>query len=327
MKNVIITGLVALSSLAAVGCGDDTSDPPLDALSAYQEDFKQQTPFVEHRVPRGNHTLHAREFAPNGGGNGSPIILMHGYPDSQMLYDAIVGPLRAERQVITFDFLGWGDSDKPSDHRYDANSLLVDLEAVVAHFELDEVVVVVHDASGWPGIDWALDHEEQVAGLVLLNSVYNFVGVATPPEGLEQFTTLNADYQANVKRFGADDELWRSGVEAQVRKFMSNEPQREKYAPLFAQQALPIRPAFFQLAERLVPELTSRSERTEQMNNFKPPVSIVFGADDPYLNLGVAAEFQKLFPTAERRDIANAGHYVQLDDAAAVTAAVLAVSE
>jgi pimeloyl-ACP methyl ester carboxylesterase len=37
---------------------------------------------------------------------------------------------------------------------------------------LEQVLLVVHDASGPPAIDWALAQPERVAGLVLLNTYY-----------------------------------------------------------------------------------------------------------------------------------------------------------
>jgi len=42
-------------------------------------------------------------------------------------------------------------------------------------------------------------------------------------------------------------------------------------------------------------------------------VRIIFGAEDPYLNIFVAAQFFALFPQSELFLIRNAGHFVQLD--------------
>ena len=76
--------------------------------------------------------------------------------------------LAGQRRVITFDFLGWGESDKPAGYPYTAHNQTGDLDAVITRLGLDEVVLVAHDASGSPAIDWALVHPERVAALVLL---------------------------------------------------------------------------------------------------------------------------------------------------------------
>ena len=46
-------------------------------------------------------------------GRGPAIVLCHGFPDNHHLYDRVV-PLLKGHEVVTFDFLGWGQSSKPS---------------------------------------------------------------------------------------------------------------------------------------------------------------------------------------------------------------------
>ena len=53
--------------------------------------------------------------------------------------------------MVTFDFLGWGASDKPAGYAYTAVNQTGDLDAVIAHLRLATVVLVAHDASGPPG--------------------------------------------------------------------------------------------------------------------------------------------------------------------------------
>ena len=40
-------------------------------------------------------------------------MLLHGFPDNHHLYDRLVR--MTERHVVVFDFLGWAESDKPTD--------------------------------------------------------------------------------------------------------------------------------------------------------------------------------------------------------------------
>jgi pimeloyl-ACP methyl ester carboxylesterase len=48
----------------------------------------------------------------------------------------------------------------------------------------------------------------------------------------------------------------------------------------------------------------------------------LFGADDPYLKVGVAKEFHSLFKVVSLHLISDAGYYVQLDDAQAAAKAM-----
>jgi haloalkane dehalogenase len=55
-------------------------------------------------------------------------------------------------------FLGWGRSDKPAGYPYTTPNQVGDLDAVITQLKLGPVILVAHDASGPPAIDWALEH-------------------------------------------------------------------------------------------------------------------------------------------------------------------------
>ncbi len=167
MKTLVGRGAMLLCMMFLTGCA--TPDHKAFA-EQYRRQFRDANPHGVRSVERVEGKLNAREFGAANKGGAPSIVMMHGFPDSQHLYDLVVPSLARTRHVITFDFLGWGDSDKPSGHRHDVSSLRKDLEAVVASLDLRSVVLVVHDLSGQPGIDWALDNEERVSALVLLNT-------------------------------------------------------------------------------------------------------------------------------------------------------------
>src|SRR5262245_20172399 len=134
-------------------------------------------------VQRGSHRIRVRDHP----GAEPSIVLLHGFPDNIHLYDRLVPHLSPPRRVVRFDFLGWGDSDKPSGYPYTAANWVGDIDAVVNQLRLEKVVLVGHDASGPPGIDWALLHPERVAGLVLLNTYYCEMPTLRPPEAIWLF--------------------------------------------------------------------------------------------------------------------------------------------
>jgi pimeloyl-ACP methyl ester carboxylesterase len=130
---------------------------------------------------------------------------MHGFPDNHHLYDRLVPYLRG-RHVVTFDFLGWGESDKPSKYDYTFANREGDLDAVVNGLGLDGVVLVVHDASGPTGINWALDHPQRVGGIVALNTFYSLQPDVPPkpPEAIRLFSDPN---YARLTEHFADAEI------------------------------------------------------------------------------------------------------------------------
>jgi pimeloyl-ACP methyl ester carboxylesterase len=56
--------------------------------------------------------------------------LLHGFPDNLHLYDRLL-PHLSSRRLITFDFLGWGASDKPGDYAYTAAQQTAELDEVI----------------------------------------------------------------------------------------------------------------------------------------------------------------------------------------------------
>jgi haloalkane dehalogenase len=279
--------------------------------------------YREHRIPRGPHHLYAREYP----GQEPTVVLMHGFPDDVHLYDRLV-PELAGRRIVTFDFLGWGGSDKPTGYRYTASNQTGDLDAVIRHLELGPVVLVAHDASGPPAIDWALDHPDRVAGLMLLNTYYCQMPGLRRPEAIWLFSTPVVRTVARTVARPFGDLLLRLMYRWQVGRFFRDAPVREEFVPLLYEQfrADPSSyEAFFGLNEDLLGAVASRTANIPRMLRFPRPVRIVFGAADPYLNRAVARRFNQLLPTSDLYLLEGARHFVQMDEPHQVARLLLAM--
>jgi pimeloyl-ACP methyl ester carboxylesterase len=249
---------------------------------------------------------------------------MHGFPDNLHLYDRLVPRLNPPRRVVTFDFLGWGVSDKPAGYPYTAAKQTGDLDAVIAHLGLDRVVLVAHDASGPPAIDWALDHPERVAALVLLNTYYGWMPSLRPPEAILLFSL---PLVRNLARWLVvrSDALDRRLYTWQVGRFISDPRDRREVVSQLYEQFRAERPAFFSLNADLLATTISRRRRFAEMRSFTRPVRIIFGAADPYLNVGVAKRFHRLFANSKLFLLPSARHYVQIDEPEEVARLILSI--
>jgi haloalkane dehalogenase len=242
-------------------------------------------------VARGPHRMHA-EVVP---GDGVPVVLMHGFPDNLHLYDRLLPYLAGRVPVVRFDFLGWGRSDKPAGYPYTATNQAGDVIAIVdavsTHLGSDRVVLVAHDASGPPAI-----------------ALYS-----TP--------VLRAAVRAVVRR---RPDLDRRLYAWQVGGFIRDREVRDPYVAKLYQQFLPARPAFWRLNDDLLGTVLTRRRRISELRRFNPPIRVIFGARDRYLNARVARRFAALFPRSELYLLPDAGHYVQVDEPQRVADLVLA---
>ena len=278
--------------------------------------------FVERPIRRDQHRIYAREYL----GEEPCIILMHGFPDNLHLYDRLVPYLSPPRRVITFDFLGWGSSDKPLGYPYTARNQDGDLNAVITQLKLRQVVLVAHDASGPPAIDWALEHPDQTATLVLLNTYYCTMPTLRAPEAIFLFSTPLIRSVARPVSTAFNHLIFRRMYWWQVGRFFRDAEIRDRFVPLLYQQfdATPsTRPAFFSLNNDLRPTIRAGSKAVPKLKAFRRPVRIIFGASDPYLNKGVAERFHELFPTSDLFLLPTARHFVQMDEPEEVARLIL----
>lgn len=109
------------------------------------------------------------------GGEGPPVLLLHGYPQTHAMWH-LVGPELAEDfTVVALDLRGYGDSSKPfgdEDHStYSKRAMAADGVRVMEALGLDSFAVVGHDRGARVGHRMALDHPGRVTRLAVLDIV------------------------------------------------------------------------------------------------------------------------------------------------------------
>jgi haloalkane dehalogenase len=280
-------------------------------------------PYSEQLVSHQGSNIYVRHYA----GTGPAFVLMHGFPDNLHIYDRLLPALHG-RQVITFDFLGWGASDKPTDHAYTSKQQEGELHAVLDALQIDQVVPVAHDASGPVAINWALDHPQRVSSLVLLNTYYGQAPTLRFPE----FISLFADpaYAALTRAMAQNPAVAQWLLAWQGRQFGGDEQVQQSLlaivGPQFAGTPSTF-PPFIGLTSDLHATLQANTRRMAELKAFDRPVRIIFGAEDPYLNPGVARSLHEALPTSDLSLLPKKGHWPQLDGAPEVVQLLLSLPE
>lgn len=113
--------------------------------------------------------LHVREW---GDREGPPILLIHGWSQSQLCWARLVaGGLAEDFHLVTFDLRGHGMSDKPTGagHYRDPQLWADDVAAVIDGSGLDRPVVVAWSYGGFVVTDYVRAHGERaIAGIDLV---------------------------------------------------------------------------------------------------------------------------------------------------------------
>ena len=107
------------------------------------------------------------------GGHGPPLLLLHGFPETHVMWHR-VAPLLAERfTVVCPDLRGHGDSSKPPGgpncRNYSKRLMAEDQIEVMGALGFERFALVGHDRGGRVAHRLALDHAERVTKLALFD--------------------------------------------------------------------------------------------------------------------------------------------------------------
>jgi haloacetate dehalogenase len=96
------------------------------------------------------------------GGEGPPVLLLHGYPQTHAMWHLVAPRLAESFTVVATDLRGYGDSSKPeggSDHAgYSKRAMAVDQAEVMRKLGFDSFAVAGHDRGGRVAHRLALDY-------------------------------------------------------------------------------------------------------------------------------------------------------------------------
>ena len=107
------------------------------------------------------------------GGSGPPLLLLHGYPQTHVLWHKVAALLKDRFTIVAADLRGYGDSGKPAtsaDHApYSKRAMALDMAEVMTALGHDRFFVCGHDRGGRVAHRLALDHAARVQRLAVLD--------------------------------------------------------------------------------------------------------------------------------------------------------------
>lgn len=244
-------------------------------------------------------------------GGGSPVLFLHGNPDTCELWDGVAQQMAPRHRCLAPDLPGFGRSEVPAGFDCSLEELAAWVDEVIVALGITEPLdLVVHDFGGLFGIAWAVRHPERVRRLAIMNTVF--------------FPEYRWHFWARIWRTPLLGELscalmtsW--GLAMEMRRGSRRLPASHARA----------------VYRRVTPEMTRmmlRLYRAANPEGFaswqdgltallrRVPSIVLWGDRDPYLD----QRYAERFGAREVHHFPDAGHWLQVEEPAAVASHLLA---
>ena len=241
-------------------------------------------------------------------GSGSPVVLLHGFPETGKCWDKVAVALSANHRVLVPDLPGYGRSARPTS--YDSATLASTIAAFMDAADAPKATVVGHDWGGAVAFRLALGHPAKVERLAVINSPFRrldlrrgwhmlFFNLPIVPEvALSAAGDRWVDFvlqAASANKDAFDPEALAEYHEA----YRSLERKRSAFA-------------YYRTVTRriIAGRLSGRARSSGRRASIDAPTLVIWGEKDPALPLWVAQAILKDIPQAQLVTIPDAGHFV-----------------
>ena len=264
-----------------------------------------------------------------GEAGGPTVVLVHGYPDTHVVWDGVAADLAADHHVVTYDVRGAGRSEAPpSREGYDLRHLVADLAAVIDAVSPGVPVHLVgHD---WGSIQgWEAVTDRDVGG-----RISSYTSISGPPldhvarwmrarrrleaRSLRQLVRqgVRSWYVAMFQVPGVADAGWGSFVPRSFRRYL----HRVEGVPAGSGPASSLSSDGrngLELYRRNVPQRM----RTPQDRHTEVPVLLLVPTGDRFVTPGLLEGLDRVAPNLVREDI-DGRHWVVVSQAPVVAARI-----
>ncbi len=254
-------------------------------------------------------TIDGVEIAYDDRGSGPAVLLLHAFPLGLFMWDAQVAALSATHRVVRFDARGFGES-ATGDGPLTMERIADDGAALLDVLGIEKAVVGGCSMGGYAAFAFVRRHPQQLAGLVLQDTRAGADAAETK--------AFRATLAAKVLAEGAS-----AAAEAFLPKLVGETSHRER-PDLVASLRERILGTSPQGIANALHGLAARADSRETLPAIAVPTLVLVGAEDVLTPPSEAATMAAAIPRARLDVVLQAGHLSNLENPAAVSAALLA---
>jgi pimeloyl-ACP methyl ester carboxylesterase len=261
-----------------------------------------------------------RIFVHSRRGTGKTLLLLHGYPSSSYDFRPLLGHL-GDRRLLTFDFLGFGLSEKPRKHVYSLLGQADLAEAIAERFAAGPVWLVAHDMG------------TSVATELLARSIEGRLGMA-----LEGVLLFNGSMVLEKASLTISQKILRSRLGPIAARLNSERVFRAQFSRIFSREhpltdedardtwALLAHGEGHRIIDRLTYYLHERVTFARRwhgaLREWPGRLELAWAMRDPVCTPAVLEAVQALRPAAAVTRFPLLGHYPQIESPATVAEAI-----
>ncbi len=114
------------------------------------------------------------------GGQGAPLVLIPGYPETWWAYHKVMPILAEKYQVVVVEMRGMGSSGKPATG-YDKKNMAKDIYELIQHLNLEKVHIAGHDIGAHVAFSFACNYPNAANNVILLDTPHPDAGMYQLP--------------------------------------------------------------------------------------------------------------------------------------------------
>ncbi len=266
--------------------------------------------------------LGRRLFVHRRSGTVPLVVLLHGFPSSSFDWRGVLAA-QPSLDVLAFDFLGFGLSDKPRDHVY------------TLAWQADAVTELIRRRGNPPTVLVAHDMGTSVVTELLARDLDGGCGFP-----IHSVLLFNGSIVLERATLTSGQKLLRGPLGPVAGRLMNEPFFRRQFASLFSsahpltraeaadQWALIAHGGGRRIAHRLIHYLEERERFAERwhgaIRDWPGRLSLAWGLQDPVATTAVLDALRELRPEATVTELPDLGHYPQIEDPGAIAALIAA---
>ncbi len=265
--------------------------------------WHDEYPFKSHYLEADGYRYHFLDE-----GEGDPVLMVHGNPTWSFYWRRLVLALSPRQRAIAVDHLGCGLSDKPLDYPYRLEDHVANLAGLVQTLDLQNITLVVHDWGGPIGLSAAVQLQERIGRLVILNT-----GAFPPPSIPLRIRCCRIPLLGNfmVRRLNL---FARLALKMATHRKQLSKPVRDGLLSPYDSYASRI--AIARFIEQIPSSpghpnwqlLCSLEKQLQGLSNI--PTRIIWGMKDWCFTPHCLDRLMEIFPHADVTRLEDVGHYV-----------------